>query len=103
MRSGCARGARHWPQAPLTPRRTCSSNRRAYQACWGDFRSRHMSYVTILWSVAAAAALLLGLVQTFVWALDRRAWGNLAFAIIAFSVAATVPTELGMMHAGSPQ
>jgi two-component system sensor kinase FixL len=62
-----------------------------------------MSYVTILWSIAGAAAFLLGLVHAFVCALDRRAWGNLAFAVVAFSVAGIVPTELGMMHAASPQ
>ncbi len=62
-----------------------------------------MSYVTILWSMAAAAALLLGLVHVFTWALDRRSWGDLSFAFVAFSIAAIVPTELGSMYARTPE
>lgn len=62
-----------------------------------------MSYVTLLWSTAAAAALLLGIVHACAWALDRRSWGNLAFALVAFAVAAIVPTELGMMYARTPE
>lgn len=42
-----------------------------------------MSLVTIIWSVAAGAALVLGLVHALVWGYDRRARGNLAFAIAA--------------------
>ena len=38
-----------------------------------------MSLVTIIWSVAAGAALVLGLVHALVWGHDRRATGNLAF------------------------
>ncbi len=62
-----------------------------------------MSYVTILWSMAAAAALLLGLVHLFAWTMDRRSRGNLCFAFLAFSIAAIVPTELGSMYARSAE
>lgn len=62
-----------------------------------------MSYVTILWSMAAAAALLLGLVHLFAWTMDRRSRGNLCFALLAFSIAAIVPTELGSMYASSAE
>lgn len=61
-----------------------------------------MSYVTVLWSITGAAALLLALVHVFVWALDRQAWTNLAFAIVALAVAGIVPTELGMMYSATP-
>jgi two-component system, LuxR family, sensor kinase FixL len=62
-----------------------------------------VSYVTVLWSMTAAAALLLGLVHLCVWALDRVAWTNLAFAVVALAVAGIVPTELGMMYATTPE
>jgi two-component system, LuxR family, sensor kinase FixL len=62
-----------------------------------------MSYVTVLWSIAAAAALLLGVVHALVWALDRLAWKNLAFAVVAFAVAGIGLTEIGMMYATTPE
>ena len=58
-----------------------------------------MSYVTILWAAAAAAALLLGLVHGLVWAYDRRARANLAFAVAGVGLACGAITELGMLHA----
>jgi len=61
-----------------------------------------MSYVTVLWSITGAAALLLALIHVCVWALDRHAWTNLAFAIVALAVAGIVPTELGMMYSATP-
>jgi PAS domain S-box-containing protein len=61
-----------------------------------------MSYVTILWSMAAAAALLLGVVHVLVWINDRQARASLAFSFLALSVIAVAATELGMMYAPSP-
>lgn len=61
-----------------------------------------MSYVTVLWSMAAASALLLGAVHGLVWAFDRKAWANLAFSIVALSVVGIARAEVGMMHAQSP-
>jgi PAS domain S-box-containing protein len=61
-----------------------------------------MSYVTILWSMAAAAALTLGVVHALVWANDRQSRASLAFSFLALSVAAVATTELGMMYAQSP-
>ena len=55
--------------------------------------------VTILWSVAGAAALLLGIVHALVWAHDRQARANLAFALVAISIVGVAITELGMMQA----
>jgi signal transduction histidine kinase len=57
----------------------------------------------VLWSMAAAAAVLLGLLHLFAWSMDRRSRGNLCFAFVAFSIAAIVPTELGSMYARSPE
>ena len=61
-----------------------------------------MSYVTILWSMAAASALLLAVIHAIVWALDRHAHANLAFLIVALAVAGIAPIELGMMHSATP-
>jgi signal transduction histidine kinase len=62
-----------------------------------------MNLITVLWSMAAAAALTLALVHLLVWAFDRTARANLMFSIIALAVAAMAPTELGMMYASSPE
>ena len=61
-----------------------------------------MNYVTILWSVAAAAALLLAIVHGLVWLFDRQARANLAFSIVALSVVGMAATELGMMASEGP-
>jgi two-component system, LuxR family, sensor kinase FixL len=57
------------------------------------------SYVTIIWSMTAAAALLLGLLHALVWVLDRQARPSLAFSILAFCVAGVAAAELGLMEA----
>ncbi|MET0984704.1 MAG: hypothetical protein ABW034_04780, partial [Steroidobacteraceae bacterium] len=62
-----------------------------------------MSYVTILWSAAATAGLLLGLLHGLVWLYDRRALANLAFAIAGIGLTAGAITEIGMLHARTPQ
>src|SRR5688572_19778304 len=62
-----------------------------------------VSHVTIIWSGTAGAALLLGIVHTLVWAYDRRARGNLAFAVAALGLAAGALIELGLLHAESAQ
>jgi len=61
-----------------------------------------MSYVTILWSGSAAAALLLGLVHGLVWLNDRDARANLAFAFAGLGLAGAAITELGMLSASGP-
>ena len=62
-----------------------------------------MSYVTILWSSCAAAALLLALLHGFAWVYDRRAYANLAFAVAAFSLCGAAVLELGMLRTHTPQ
>ena len=47
-----------------------------------------MSYITILWSSCAAAALLLALLHGLAWIYDRRAHANLAFVVAAISLSA---------------
>jgi len=61
-----------------------------------------MSWLTIIWSLAAGMSLTLAAINVLVWLFDRRNLGNLLFAIIAASVAAMARTELGMMHAATP-
>jgi two-component system, LuxR family, sensor kinase FixL len=62
-----------------------------------------MSYVTVLWSVVASCALLLALMQGYVWLMDRRARASLAFAVLGLSVVWVVIAELGFMRATSAQ
>jgi two-component system sensor kinase FixL len=62
-----------------------------------------VSLVTIIWPATAGAALLLGIVHALVWAYDRSARGNLAFAIAALGLASGALIELEMMHAETPQ
>jgi two-component system, LuxR family, sensor kinase FixL len=60
-----------------------------------------VSYVTIIWSVVAACALLLACMYGLVWVLDRQARANLAFACEGLAVVGLVVVELGMMHAAT--
>jgi len=62
-----------------------------------------MSYVTILWSSCAAAALLLALLHGLAWIYDRRAYANLSFAVAALCVSAAAVIEVGMLRATTPQ
>jgi PAS domain-containing protein len=66
-------------------------------------QTQRMSYVTVLWSTAAAAALLLAVMHALVWIYDRRARAHLAFAFSALGLAGGTITELGMMYAQTPQ
>jgi two-component system, LuxR family, sensor kinase FixL len=62
-----------------------------------------MSYVTILWSVVAASALLLAVVHIIVWLLDHRARASLAFTFTSLGIVGMVCAELGMMSARNAQ
>lgn len=61
-----------------------------------------MSYVTVIWSVSAAGSLLLAILYGLVWAMDRKAYPNLAFAFESLSVVGSVVVELGLMHSATP-
>ncbi len=58
-----------------------------------------MSYVTVLWSVVAACALLLAIMYGYVWLMDRKARASLAFAVLALSIVGIVVGELAVLHA----
>lgn len=61
-----------------------------------------LSQVTVLWSVIASAALLLGLMYLIRGLMDRR-WGvDLLFAATAFSFVGVAYTELATMFAHDP-
>ncbi len=62
-----------------------------------------VSYVTIIWSVVAACSLLLAVMYGLVWAMDRQARANLAFACEALAIVGLVVVELGMMHASTAE
>jgi two-component system, LuxR family, sensor kinase FixL len=62
-----------------------------------------LTQVTVIWSAAAGASLLLGIVHALVWLYDRRARGNLAFAIAALGLAAASLLELELLHAGTAE
>lgn len=61
-----------------------------------------MSWVTIVWSMAAAVCLTIAAVHLTVWIWQRSAWGHLLFAMCAVSVAGAAGFELGAMRARSP-
>lgn len=61
-----------------------------------------MSWVTVIWSVAAGACLTLGVVHLLVWCWDRSLRASLWFAGVAFAVAVMAVIEGSLMRAGTP-
>ena len=61
-----------------------------------------MNAVVLLWGALGGTALALAGVHMLLWLLDRRAWANLAFFVLAVSIAAIAVTEVGMMHSATP-
>jgi signal transduction histidine kinase len=62
-----------------------------------------VSYISVIWSAAASATLLLGILHVLVWGYDRRAVANLGFAIASLGLAAGSFIELAMLRAETPQ
>ncbi len=60
-----------------------------------------MSWVTVIWSMAASACLTLALMHGFIWFRQREIWANLLFAVLALATAAMAGCELTMMRAGT--
>jgi two-component system sensor kinase FixL len=60
-----------------------------------------MSWVTIIWSMSAAACLTLAAIHFLVWQQGRDRWGNLYFALGSLAAAATAAGELMLMRADS--
>ena len=61
-----------------------------------------MSWVAVIWSLAAGACLTLGVVHFLVWCGDRALRASLWFAGVAFSVAVFAGIECAIMHARTP-
>ena len=60
-----------------------------------------MSWITIVWSMNAAACLTLAAIYLVVWSKQRQGSANLVFSISAVAAAAIAGFELAMMHAGT--
>ena len=61
-----------------------------------------MSVVTIIWSMTAAASLMLAVVYGMIWIGQRHQPAHLAFSVLAVGVAAFAAFELALMHTSSP-
>ncbi len=61
-----------------------------------------MSWVTVIWSMVAAACLTLAMMHLLVWCKNRVALGSLAFTLAALGVAGTAAGELLMMRSATP-
>ena len=62
----------------------------------------YLSYVTVVWSMIATGALLLGLMHLARWSMDRSARVDLTFSIVALAFVGVAIAELGTMHAHTP-
>ena len=61
-----------------------------------------MSWVTVIWSMAAGACLTLGVVHLLAWCWDLTSRASLWFAGVALSVAVFAGIECSIMRAGTP-
>ena len=61
-----------------------------------------MSWVTVIWSMAAGVSLTLAGVHLLVWSRDRAAAANLLFALAALAAAALAMLELVVMRTQTP-
>ena len=61
-----------------------------------------MSWVTVIWSMAAGVTLTLAAVHILVWLRDNTAIANLVFSAGAAAAAAIAGQELALMHAETP-
>jgi len=61
-----------------------------------------MSWVTVVWSMAASACLTLAALHLLVWSMRRSAWANLLFAASSVATAALAGCELWMMRSQTP-
>src|SRR5512134_2581915 len=61
-----------------------------------------MSFVTVIWSMTAAASLMLAVVYLLIWIGQRKQVAHLAFSLMAVGVAAFGGCELAMMYARTP-
>jgi hypothetical protein len=61
-----------------------------------------MSWITVIWSMAAGVALTLAALQLLVWLRERAAIANLVFSVAAVAAAVIAGQELALMHARTP-
>jgi PAS domain S-box-containing protein len=62
-----------------------------------------MSWVTIIWSMTAAACLTLAAIHFLVWCQRRSMWSDLLFTLTSAAVAVYAGCELSMMRAQTPE
>ena len=62
-----------------------------------------MSWITIVWSMNAAACLTLAGIFFVAWCKQRESWVHLIFSCIALAAAAIAVFELQLIHADTPQ
>jgi len=62
-----------------------------------------MSWVTVIWSMCAAASLTLAFVHALVWANDRGARSSLLFALVALGAAGYAFCEMWVLQAPTPE
>ena len=62
-----------------------------------------MSYLTIAWSMSAALAAMVGVLQLLLWLKDRGTTAYGLAALMAFAAMGNALTELFLFHANSPQ
>jgi hypothetical protein len=62
-----------------------------------------MSWITVIWSMTAAACLTLSAIYFLVWWRRRTAWADLLFTLTSVGVAAYTLCELSMMLAETPE
>ena len=60
-----------------------------------------MDWITVIWSAAAGACLILGLTQFVVWCGRKHAWENLWFSVATVGVIGLIACELLTMKAAS--
>jgi two-component system sensor kinase FixL len=61
-----------------------------------------VSWVTVVWSMAAGACFTLAVMHLLVWFKKRSAWANLFFSLSSWSVAAYAVCELWLMRSQTP-
>src|SRR6266404_5316936 len=62
-----------------------------------------MSWITIVWSAASGACLVMALMHLLVWVRDRRSWANLCFSVTVLGVLGLAVGEFVTMHTESPE
>ena len=74
--------------------------------CFGKRRETsngNMSWVTVIWSMIAAACLTLAAAHLLVWFRKHTAWANLLFSVTVIATAGLAACELWVMRAQTPE